>query len=85
MAGTERMEWHQRHGNHVFDTIPLQPLPQACPPQLKCHQPPVNSTLAHPHFSTQCVYSNHGWNCIGHAHMITQNMEIVWECLFLGS
>ena len=35
MAGTERMEWHQTHGNHVldvFDTIPLillQSLPRA--------------------------------------------------------
>ena len=30
--------------NHVFDTIPpipLQPLPLARPPQLRCHQPPV--------------------------------------------
>uniref|UniRef100_A0A8C7T8Z2 Protein tyrosine phosphatase receptor type N2 n=1 Tax=Oncorhynchus mykiss TaxID=8022 RepID=A0A8C7T8Z2_ONCMY len=32
MAGTEQMEWHQTHGNPVFDTIPLiplQPLPGA--------------------------------------------------------
>ena len=37
-------ECQPTHGNHVFDTIPpipLQPLPRACPPQLKCHQPPV--------------------------------------------
>uniref|UniRef100_A0A8C8F6L9 Protein tyrosine phosphatase receptor type N2 n=1 Tax=Oncorhynchus tshawytscha TaxID=74940 RepID=A0A8C8F6L9_ONCTS len=26
MAGTEQVEWHQTHGNHVFDTIPLIPL-----------------------------------------------------------
>ncbi|CDQ98955.1 unnamed protein product [Oncorhynchus mykiss] len=42
-----QIEWHQSPGNHVidlFDTIPLiplQPLPQAHPPQLRCHQPPV--------------------------------------------
>uniref|UniRef100_A0A4W5RQB8 Kinesin family member 1A n=1 Tax=Hucho hucho TaxID=62062 RepID=A0A4W5RQB8_9TELE len=47
MAGTERMEWHQTHGNHVFDVvdtfplIPLRPLPRARPPQLRYHQPPV--------------------------------------------
>jgi hypothetical protein len=41
------MEWHQTSGNHVFDVfdaippIPLQPLPQALPPKLSCHQPPV--------------------------------------------
>ena len=42
------MEWHQTHGNHgnhdVFDfipLIPLQSLPQASPPLLKPHQPPV--------------------------------------------
>ena len=39
MAGTEQMEWHQTHGNHVFNVfdtippIPLQSLPRACPPQ----------------------------------------------------
>ena len=41
-AGTERMEWHQKHS--VFDTNPLillQPLPRARPPKLRCHQPPV--------------------------------------------
>jgi hypothetical protein len=26
MAGTEQMKCHQTHGNHVFDTILLQPL-----------------------------------------------------------
>ena len=47
MTGTEQMEWHQIHGNHVFDVfdiislIPLQSLPRACSPQLRCHQPPV--------------------------------------------
>ena len=47
MSGTERMERHQTPGNHVFDvfhTIPLiqiQSLPPTCPPQLRCHQPPV--------------------------------------------
>ena len=47
MSGMALMEWHQTHGNHVFDvfdTIPLillQPLPWASPPQLRCHQPPV--------------------------------------------
>jgi hypothetical protein len=35
------MEWHQTHGNHVFDTIPLQPFPRAHGPQLRCHRPPV--------------------------------------------
>jgi hypothetical protein len=40
MARMEQMECHQTHGNHVFDTILLQPLPRACPPQLRCHQPP---------------------------------------------
>ena len=45
------MEWHQTHGNHmfdVFDSIPLislQPLPRARPPQLRSNQPPV----IHPH------------------------------------
>ena len=35
----EKMEWHQTHGNYVFDVfdtiplIPLQPLPRAHPPQ----------------------------------------------------
>ena len=51
-AGTERMECHQtpgNHGNHVivvFNTVPLIPLqllPRAHPPQLRCHQPPVVS------------------------------------------
>ena len=37
MSGTEQMEWHQTHGNH----IPRQPLPWTHPPQLRCHQPPV--------------------------------------------
>jgi hypothetical protein len=47
MSGTELMEWHQTNRNHVFNVfdniplIPLQPLPRACPPQLRCHQPPV--------------------------------------------
>ena len=44
MAGTERMEWHQTHGNHVFDVLDailLQPIPRARSPQLRCHQPPV--------------------------------------------
>ena len=47
MAGTVQMEWHHTPGNHVFDVfdtipmIPLQSLPQACSPQLRCHQPPV--------------------------------------------
>ena len=47
MTRTERMEWHQTPGNHVFgvfDTIPLIPLqslPQARPPPLRCHQPPL--------------------------------------------
>ena len=47
MPGLEQMEWHQTHGNYVlyvFDTvplIPLQPLPQARSPQLRCCQPPV--------------------------------------------
>jgi hypothetical protein len=45
------MEYHQTHGSHVFyvvDTfppIPLQPLPFACPPQLRCHQTPVLCTF----------------------------------------
>jgi hypothetical protein len=26
---------------HTIPLIPLQPLPQAHPPQLRCHQPPV--------------------------------------------
>jgi hypothetical protein len=39
MVVTEQMEWHQTHGNHVFDVldtiplIPLQTLPGARPPQ----------------------------------------------------
>ena len=48
MVGTARMEWHQTPGNHVFgvfDTIPLQPLPQARSPQLRSHQPPVLYTV----------------------------------------
>jgi hypothetical protein len=42
------MDWHQtpgNHGNHVFDTIPLVPLqslPRAHSPQLRCHQPLVD-------------------------------------------
>ena len=53
MAGTASMEWHQTHGNNVFDvfdTIPLillQPLPQPRPPQLRCHQPPVLSSAVY--------------------------------------
>ena len=51
MAGTEQMEWLQPHVNYVFDIfdtiplIPLQPLARARPPQLRCHQPPVNLIL----------------------------------------
>jgi hypothetical protein len=47
--GTVQMEWHQTPRNHViavFDKIlliPLQPLPRARPPQLRCNQPPVIS------------------------------------------
>ena len=44
MARTEQMEWHQIPGNHVFDVIdpiPLQALPRAWSPLLRCHQPPV--------------------------------------------
>ena len=47
MAGTERLECHQTHSNHVFAVFytvpptPLQPLPRAHPSQLRCHQPPV--------------------------------------------
>jgi hypothetical protein len=39
--------WSRANGmasNCVFDAIlliPLQVLPRACPPQLRCHQPPV--------------------------------------------
>ena len=39
------MEWHQTPGNHVFDvfdTITLQQLLLARPPQLRCHQHPAN-------------------------------------------
>ena len=39
-------EW-KWYGNHVFDTIqfiPLQPLLWAHPPQIRCHQPPVEPT-----------------------------------------
>ena len=48
MAGTEQMEWHQTPENQVFDvfdTVPMilrQSLLRACPPQLRCHQPPVS-------------------------------------------
>ena len=55
MAGTEQMEWHQTHGNHVFDVFntippfPLQPLPRARPPQFRCHQPPVIQIHIHIH------------------------------------
>jgi hypothetical protein len=50
MAGTALMEWHQTHGNQVFDvfaTIPptlLQTIPRARAPQLRCHQLPVLGT-----------------------------------------
>lgn len=36
----ERMEL-ETHVFDLFDTIPLQPLTQACPRQLMWHQPPV--------------------------------------------
>ena len=29
----------------MFDTIPLQQLPRASPPQLRCHKPPVQYTV----------------------------------------
>jgi hypothetical protein len=47
-----QMEWHQTPRNHVlvvFDTIPLillPSLPQAHSPQLRCHQPTVDSHYA---------------------------------------
>ena len=47
MGRMTQMESHKMPGNHVFDvfnTIPmisLQSLPQARPPQLRIHQPPV--------------------------------------------
>lgn len=49
MAGMEKMEWHQTPANqaNLFDTIPpipLQSLPEARSPQLRCHQLPVTHT-----------------------------------------
>ena len=44
LSRTEQMGMHQTEENHVFDifdSIPLQPLPHAGPPQLRCHQPAV--------------------------------------------
>ena len=45
MSVMDQIEWHQTHGQHgfdVFDTIPLQLLPRVCPPQIWCHEPPVD-------------------------------------------
>ena len=43
LAGTERMEWHQTHGNHVFDVFDT--FPRAHPPQLRCYQPPLTDWI----------------------------------------
>ena len=59
MAGMERMEWHQTHRNHVFDTIPLilrQPLLRARPPQLRCHQPLVLNQWYSNFFSREPIF-----------------------------
>jgi hypothetical protein len=44
VVGTEKNGMASNHVFDVIDTIPptpLQPLPRAHPPQLRCHQPPV--------------------------------------------
>lgn len=63
LSRTEWMEWHHAHINHVFDTIPpipLQPLPQASPPQLRCQQYPVVA-MCHCSWSTGGKQGGERW------------------------
>ena len=69
------------HGNHVsdvFDTIPLipvQPLPRACPPPLRCHQPPVSETNSTSQSSKLC------WDDVLDNTMI----EVIMVCFSMTS
>ena len=65
MPGTKKVEWHQTHENHVLDLsdtippIPLQPLTQADPLQLICHQPPMVSVSTRVRAGKYILMSNH--------------------------
>jgi hypothetical protein len=55
MFGTETMDtwkpWKPRFFFYVFDTIPLQSFPHACPPQFRWHQPPFCGIVTVTHWS----------------------------------